>query len=102
MDFDNTQMSEQDARALGEAVQKIVAQATGIEDTFVYANSSQIKIKVAPVELFIQLSKKYIPDQAKLVNQIKQGLTDWKKTSGFKYPINLSFIPMEWQIEVGI
>ena len=43
--YDDDKVKSDEILALSEAVQKIVSKATGIEDVFVYANSSQIKVK---------------------------------------------------------
>ena len=60
IDFDNEAVYEAEIQALSEATQKIVSEVTGIEDVFVYANNSQIKVKVAPIEIFVQLSSNKI------------------------------------------
>ena len=102
MDFDGKKVKKKDVLDLSKAVQKIVSDATKIEDVFVYANSSQITWKIAPIEIFIQMSEQKIKNQDKLVNEIKSRLSDWKKASNFPHKINMSFIPMKWQIEIGI
>ncbi len=102
IDFDVKKVSEEEVQSLCEGVQNIVATVTGIEDTFVYANSPQIGYKIAPIEIFIQLSAKLIPDVDALVEQIKQDLHDWKQETGFQWPINFSFIPMNWKIEIDV
>jgi len=102
IDYDNNKVSESAATTLSEAVQKIVSRATGIEDVFVYANSPQIKVKVAPIEIFIEMSAHKIPDSDKLITEIKSRLVEWKKEKNFGHPINLTLIPMQWKIEIGI
>lgn len=102
IDFDNGKVSEKEITTLSNAIQKIVSETTKIEDVFVYANSSQIKIKIAPIEIFIQMSTQKIKDVDKLVREIKLKLSSWKKKNKFPHLINMSFIPMEWKIEMGI
>ena len=102
IDFDNEKLSNDEILELSNATQKIVSEITGIADTFVYANSSQIKIKVAPIEIYIQLSAHKIKDQDELFESIKKRLSEWKKTKAFGYPINLTLIPMHWKFEVDI
>ena len=102
IDYDNEKIGDKDVLALSNAIQKIVSETTKIEDVFVYANSSHIKVKVAPVEIFIQMSEQKITDVDKLFSEIKQEISDWKKKSGFNHPINMTFIPMKWKIEIGI
>ena len=102
LDFDNEKVSQSDATALSEAVQKIVADITHVEDTFVYANSAQIKVRVAPIEIFIQMIVSKPKDVSRIVKEIRSGLTAWRKESRFPHPINFTFSPMEWKIELGI
>lgn len=51
IDYDDSKLKDEDVSWLSEATQKIVQEVTGIEDTFVYANSPHIKVKVAPIEV---------------------------------------------------
>lgn len=102
IDYDDEKIGKKDVTALSKAIQKVVSGATNIEDVFVYANSSEIKIKIAPIEIFIQMSAHKIKDEDALVKEIKYQLSRWKKKSNFKHLINLTFIPMNWKIEIGI
>ena len=102
IDFDNEKVSEEEIRFLSETIQKIVSTTTNIEDVFVYANSSKIKINVAPVEIFIEMSTSKIKDADNLIKDIKSKLSNWKAENNFKYPINLTLIPMNWKIETNI
>lgn len=102
IDFDKDQIDEKEVLGLSNAIQKIVSDVTEIEDVFVYANNSQIKVKVAPIEIFIQMSEHKIKDTDALVADIKRRIVEWKSESSFSYLINMSFIPMPWKIEVGI
>ena len=100
--YDNEKVDASDVKVLSEGVQKIVSKITGIEDVFVYADSSEIKIKIAPIEVFIQMSANKINNQDKLMAEIKSALIDWKSKNKFLYPINLTLIPMNWKVEIGI
>lgn len=102
IEFDNAVVSDADARVLSAAVRDIVSSVTKIEDVFVYANSSQIKIQIAPIEVFIEMSAPKISDADALVANIKNEISAWKKKSGFSHLINLTLIPMTWKIEIGI
>jgi hypothetical protein len=102
IDYDDGKLNDQDVLELSNATQKIVAEITGIEDTFVYATSPHIKIKVAPIEVYVQLSASKIDDADKLFNEIKTQLSEWKRVVQFKHPINLTLMPMHWKFEVDI
>ena len=102
IDYDNSKLKEKEILDLSNAVQKIVSEITGIEDVFVYGNSSQIKVKIAPIEIFVEISASKIKDLDKLTDDIKNRIIEWKKETNFVYPINLTIIPMSWKIEMGI
>lgn len=102
IEYDNGKVSDSEATTLSEAAQKIVSEVTGIEDVFVYAGSARIKVKVAPVEIFVEISASKAPDPGKLLGEIKSRLKEWKGKSGFKHPINLTVNPMQWKFEIGI
>lgn len=100
--YDDSKIEKDKVLGLSKAIQKIVSEVTKIDDVFVYANSSQIKVKIAPIEIFIQMSANKIDDENKLIKDIKSKLSIWKKKNSFQHPINLTLIPMNWKVEVGI
>jgi hypothetical protein len=102
IDFDSTKLADSDIQKLAEASQEIVSKITGIEDVFVYANNAKITYKIAPVEIFIEMSASKIDDADSLIQKIKKDLSNWKKTEGFSQPINLTLIPMNWKVEIDI
>jgi len=83
LEYDDKNVSEMDAEAVSSAVREIVSEATGIADVFVYANTAKIKVQVAPIEIFVQMSANKITDADKLITEIKSRLSDWKKSSKF-------------------
>jgi hypothetical protein len=71
-------------------------------DVMVYANSSEIKIKVAPVEVFIQISAHKARGIDVMMDEMRLRLTIWKQEHIFSHPINLTLIPMDWSFQIGI
>jgi hypothetical protein len=102
IEYDDVKVNVDEVRNLSDAVQRIVSAVTGIEDVFVYANSASIKVKVAPIEIFVEMSDHKIENLDDLTNKIKDELSSWKTQSGFKVPINLTVIPMRWKVEINI
>jgi hypothetical protein len=102
IDYDNSVLDNKEILDVSNAVRDIVSAITSIDDVFVYANSSEVKIKIAPIEIFVEMSAHKIPDPQALLSDIKDKLASWKKESGFAHPINLTVIPMNWNIEIGI
>ena len=100
--YDNEKVDKDDALQVSKAIQQIVSEVTGIEDVFVYTNSAEINVKVAPIEIFVEMSAHKIENEGKLIADIKSELSKWKKENNFPHPINLSLIPMNWKIEIEI
>lgn len=102
IEYDNEKVSNDEIIALSNAIQKIVSEETEIDDVFVYANSSEVKVKIAPLEIFVRMSDNKIDDENELMERLKKRLSDWKSEESYIHPINLTLIPMHWKIEVGI
>ena len=49
--YDDNAVTDKEITELGEATIKIAQKITGIQDSFVYADSAHIKINIAPIEL---------------------------------------------------
>ncbi len=102
LEYDDSVITEGEAAELSKAVRDIVSDATGIDDVFVYANTAKIKVQIAPVEIFVRMSAKINDGKVNLMEDIKTQLTAWKEESGFSHPINITIIPMNWQIAIGV
>ncbi len=102
IDFDNEKVSDAEVKALCEAAHTIVLEASGTDDVPVFANSPQLSANMHPVEIFVQMSAHKIKDLDALVADIKSRLATWKQQTSFPHPINFTFIPMDWKIEIGI
>lgn len=102
LEYDDAKVPDVDVAQLSKAVRDIVSNVTNISDVFVYANTAKIKVQIAPIEIFVEMSAHKIADVDALITEIKQKLIEWKSQTKFTYPINLSLIPMNWKIEIGI
>lgn len=102
LEFDDAMVSKEEATAVGGAIRTIVSEVTKIEDVMVYGRTSEIKINVHPIEIWVSMSAHKIEDVGVLLNTLKNALAVWKKTSGFHHPINLTLIPEPWKFEIGI
>ena len=102
LEFDDAKVPDKDVEAVSKAVRDIVSEITGIADVFVYANSAKIKVQIAPIEIFVEMSAPKINDADALVGDIKKKLSEWKTKNSFAHPINLTLIPMNWKVEIGI
>lgn len=102
IDYDSEQIQKNEVLLVSNAVREIVSKVTGIDDVFVYMNSSEITLKAAPVEIFIEMSAHKIKDANALLQEIKAHISTWKASNKFDTPLNLTLIPMPWVIEIGI
>ena len=102
IEYDDAKLKDGAVLTVSNAIQKIVSETTGIEDVFVYANSSHIKVKIAPIEIWVEMSAHKIADVEKLLGEFKEKLSKWKKEENFQYPINMTLTPMQWKFETGI
>jgi hypothetical protein len=102
IDYDNGQVQKSDIEKLSFEMQKIVSARTEIVEVFVYANSAEITLKADPIEIFIEMSSNIMEKRENLIKDIKDDLKKWKSDADFSTPINLTLIPMTWEMEIGI
>lgn len=100
--YDDAKLKDEEIMTFSKALQKIVIDATNIQEVFVYADSPRIKIDVAPIEVFIEMSASKVSDKEALFGKIKEGIVEWKKESNFRYPITVTLTPVDWKFEVGL
>ncbi len=102
IEYDNDVATADEIKNLSIAMQEIVSDKTNIKEVMVYANFPQVKVKIDPIEIFIEMSEGIMEKQPNLSELIKNDLSAWKKESGFSHPINMTLIPMKWEITIGI
>ena len=102
IDYDNDKVKDEEIVKLSEFLQPLVAEKTDIAEVMVYANYPHIKYKIFPIEVFIEMPANKIEDRQKLVKSIRSEIESWKEKSGFSHLINLTLIPMDWDMEFDI
>ncbi len=102
IEFDGDVVTKEEMQKLADAAHSVISKVTGIDDVPVYAHNADVKAKVAPIEIFIRLSDHKVKDVDALTQELKQALSTWKKEQNFTHPINMTFIPMNWKIEIDI
>jgi len=100
--YDDAKVKDEEVILLSKAIQEIVSDATKIKEVFVYADSPRIKINVAPIEIFVEMSASAITEKESLFQDIKTDLSTWKKDNNFSIPIAITLTPMDWVFEVDI
>ncbi len=102
LEFDDTKVSSEEARALSEAIRTIVSEVTKIEDVMVYGRTSEIKINVHPIEIWVSMSAHKIENVDVLLGLFRDRLVEWKKETVCIHPVNLTLIPEPWKFVIGI
>jgi len=102
IEFDSDAVSNENIQKLADATHEIVSKVTDIEDVPVYAHNAEAKSHVAPIEIFIRLSTHKVEDVDALTAALKHAFSTWKQEQGYPHPINMTFIPMDWKIEIDI
>ena len=102
IEYDNDVATSEEIKKLSVVIQEIVSNKTDIKEVMVYASFPQIKVKIDPIEVFIEMSEIIMEKKPNLTEIIKTDLSAWKKESGFSHPINMTLIPMKWEITIGI
>jgi hypothetical protein len=102
LEYDDKKVPDADVEALSQAVRDIVSNVTGIADVFVYANTAKIKVQIAPIEIFVEMTAKKIQNEDELIAKLREEISSWKKSVNFTHPINLTLIPMNWRVEIDI
>ena len=103
--FDDAKVSNEEVAELGEGLRHICLGSENLDNptfAFAYANSPEVKVNMEPIEVYILISQEMILDADKLFVEIQHKLASWKKEAGFKQQVNLTLMPMDWKIEVGI
>lgn len=102
IEYDDTIVSDDQAHALAVATQREVAEETGIKDVFVYGNASKIRVGVAPIEIWVEVTASKISNADDTLASLRQRLGGWKVTADFPHPINLTLNLMNWKFAIGI
>lgn len=102
VDYDDAVVSEKDVNDLSQALQKIVAEATNIDDVNVYANTAHIKVNILPIEVFIRMTAAKVENETALTENIEHRLREWKKEVSYPHKVNIYLIPMQWTVRSDI
>ncbi len=102
IEFDDKMISTSEITPLCRAIRDIVSDETEIKEVMVYANTALIKVQVDPIEIFIEMSASIMEKHPNLTDAVKSKIITWKNENNFKLPINLTLIPMKWEMAIGL
>lgn len=104
IEYDPDKVTTEQITLLATDVVEYTKEVTGIPEVYAWANVSQIRINIDPVDIIIELSAHKVPngDAGKLSKPIAAKIKQWKTDHNFTQPINLTVTPVNWQLEIGI
>src|SRR4051812_42157958 len=104
IEYDPNKVTAEQITRLAEDVVEYTKEVTEIPEVYAWVNASQIRINIDPVDIFIELSAHKVPDgdASKLSKPIADKIRQWKAEQNFAQLINLTVIPVQWQLEIGI
>ncbi len=103
IDYDKNLFSEKEVEYLTWEFQLIIENTSKVENNIpTYTSTYEVSINVYPVEIFVKISKHHFEKRANYTENLKQAFTYWKKESNFSHKINLTVIPMDWELALDI
>lgn len=102
VEYDKTKISDEQMKRFVVDLYDIVSEATEIKEVPVYARAAEITYKIYPLEIFIQISAHKVDDREALTGKIKDALSSWRKENSFDHLINLTLMPMDWNLAIDI
>ena len=103
IDYDKNLFSEKEVEYLTWEFQLIIENTSKVENNVpTYASTYEVSINVYPVEIFVKISRHHFEKRENYTENLKQAFTCWKKESNFSHKINLTVIPMDWELALDI
>lgn len=106
IDYEKTQVTEEEIHAIVAAVQGFAADVTGYEpkDISVFASENQITANAAPLELYIHAT---FPDVTEsemesMLENLASHIATFKKEHAITIPFNLSVVKMQWKFKLEV
>jgi hypothetical protein len=100
LEFDDSIVNTDTTKEFCEAIRRIVVDSTGLPENEIclYGNNSQIKINVAPIQVWLEISDYKVSDVDKLANDIRDQIVEWKDKTKFAHQIKFMLVPKNQKI----
>lgn len=103
IDYDSSIISIEDIKRYATEIEKIISETTEIEEhTPTYVRTTDFSLNAAPIEIFLQVSLKFLTDEDKLLCSLRDALSVRKNKENITHNINLTLMPMTWKFELNI
>jgi hypothetical protein len=98
--FDDSVVRESEIHRLGVFLRELCINSKNLDVKvcFAYAECPKIKINLLPIEIYVKITRRKILNETAFLEEIETKLKTWKVKEGFKHPVNVLLIPMDWKI----
>ncbi len=91
-----------DIDVLANGLKTLVEEVIGENDVFIYAETPSFAVGIEPIEVFVQVNGREVPDPEQLTQAIAEKFSAWKQKNTFNQSINLNVIPVQWHFRIGL
>ena len=103
IDYDAQVFSKESIIDLTKEFEILIANVSQVENSIpTYASTYEVSRNIYPIEIFIKISRVYFEKRQNLTDNLKYALQNWKEVNAFDYKINLTVIPMDWELSLDI
>lgn len=100
LEYDDEIVSARRAREFANIFRATVVETTGRPESEVclYGNASNIKLNVAAIQVWLEMSDYKVADADELTDNIRQQIAAWKVKARFEHQIKVTLTPMRWKV----
>ena len=103
IDFDKSQFTNKQITELTNNFESVIADTSKVENKIpTYASTYEVSSNIYPVEIFVKISREHFVKRINLTQKLKEAIKLWKKENNFNHTINLTVIPMDWELALDI
>ena len=103
IDYNKDLFSKDEIDKLTQNFQWIIENISKVENNVpTYARTYELSYNIYPVEIFIKVTRKHFDARENFTEKLQAWIRDWKKTANFKHKVNLTVIPMDWELALDI
>lgn len=103
IDYDKDVFSKDAIDDLTKIFQWIIENISKVENNVpTYARTYESCCDIYPIEIFVKITREYLDARENLTKKLQGWISDWKKSTSFEHNINLTIIPMDWELALDI
>ena len=103
IDYNKDLFSKDEIGKLTQTFQWIIENISKVENNVpTYARTYELSRGIYPIEIFVKVTRKHFDARVNFTENLQAWISDWKKTTDFKHKVNLTVIPMDWELALDI